>query len=370
MEDFDVDRLRRTRRIPVATQVACRAPGDEMSPTPRAGEVVVFGAHFDRGFGLPVSAFFRSFLDFFGLQPHHLPANAILVLSSFATCCEAYLGVWPSVDLWSRLFFLKPQMADAAMSACGAASIYNRPGSSFPKVPTVESAKKWQTSFFYVKNVDPAVDFINLPAFTNSAPTAKLHWGYDPKKSKAEVNSIVARLHHLVQSEHLAASDLLITFVSRRVLPLQLRAHKIGHMSGRLDPTRTSAVELEPADVARRVNLISNAKLPEKWRWGMKPFDRANRPPVVSGPALRCFRTSCFPSFILLTFIFLSGSGCRCFLARTRRMDWSRTGSFRLIARSRLPAATSKPERTPRLPRERRRRPQPMLMVSPCPPVL
>ena len=109
----------------------------------------------------------------------------------------------------------------------------------------------------------------------------------------------MARLQHLVQSEHLVASDLLITFVSRRVLPLQLRAHKIGHMSGRLDPTRTSAVELEPADVARRVNLISNAKLPEKWRWGMKPFDRANRPPVVSGSPSRFFRASSFLSLLL-----------------------------------------------------------------------
>ena len=38
----------------------------------KPGERVVFLAHFDRGFGLPVSKFFRDFLDFYRLQPHHL----------------------------------------------------------------------------------------------------------------------------------------------------------------------------------------------------------------------------------------------------------------------------------------------------------
>ena len=35
-----------------------------------AGERVVFLAHFQRGFGLPISEFFSQFLVRFGLQPH------------------------------------------------------------------------------------------------------------------------------------------------------------------------------------------------------------------------------------------------------------------------------------------------------------
>jgi hypothetical protein len=54
-------------------------------PAPKPGERVVFIAHFERGFGLPASDFFRDFLDTYDLQPHHIPANAVMILSAFAT---------------------------------------------------------------------------------------------------------------------------------------------------------------------------------------------------------------------------------------------------------------------------------------------
>jgi hypothetical protein len=91
--------LQQMRRIPPVAQVECRALGDELAPAPLQGEFVIFAAHFSHGFGLPVSPFFRSFLDFFMLQPHHLGVNAVLVLSCFVSFCEGYTGLWPSVDL-------------------------------------------------------------------------------------------------------------------------------------------------------------------------------------------------------------------------------------------------------------------------------
>lgn len=39
-------------------------------------------------------------------------------------------------------------------------------------MPLEDSAKKWQKSFFYVRNVKPVVDFINLPPFVNELPHA------------------------------------------------------------------------------------------------------------------------------------------------------------------------------------------------------
>jgi len=161
----EIGRLQRTRQIPAAAQVACRAPEGELAPAPREGEHVVFSTHFAHGFGLPVSPFLRRFFTYFGLQPHHLGANAILLLSCFVTFCEAYLGIWPFVDLWAKLFYLRPQVSGSTMSAFGAASIYLRPAGGFPKILTVDSAKKWQKTFFYVKNVNPAEDKLNLPYF-------------------------------------------------------------------------------------------------------------------------------------------------------------------------------------------------------------
>lgn len=87
------------RRLPPAGEVEARTPGNEVVPEPREGEVVVFLVHFACGFGLPASHFFRRFLGFYGLQPHHLGANSILQLAAFIAFCEGYVGLQPYVDL-------------------------------------------------------------------------------------------------------------------------------------------------------------------------------------------------------------------------------------------------------------------------------
>ena len=97
----------RTRRIPEG--VECRRPGDELEPTPQPGEHVVFIAHFERGFSLPASPFFRAFLNKFHLHPHHLPANAMTQLSTLAAFSEGYLGLWPTIELWAKYFQLRKQ---------------------------------------------------------------------------------------------------------------------------------------------------------------------------------------------------------------------------------------------------------------------
>ena len=66
--------------------------------------IMSFFAHFERGFGLPVSDFMHNFLNKFRLQPHHLPANAITTLSAYVSFSEGYLGLWPSINLWSKYF--------------------------------------------------------------------------------------------------------------------------------------------------------------------------------------------------------------------------------------------------------------------------
>ena len=51
------------------TDVGVRLPRNEQRPRPEEQERVVFLTHFERGFGLPASTFFRVFLELFGLQP-------------------------------------------------------------------------------------------------------------------------------------------------------------------------------------------------------------------------------------------------------------------------------------------------------------
>jgi hypothetical protein len=60
--------------------------------------VVVFYDHFPWGFALPASSFMRRFLDHFHLQPHHIGANAMMMLAAFATLCKAYRASGPMLS--------------------------------------------------------------------------------------------------------------------------------------------------------------------------------------------------------------------------------------------------------------------------------
>ncbi|KAK1630955.1 hypothetical protein QYE76_005270 [Lolium multiflorum] len=246
MREDDIARLVRLRRIP--PEVITSVPGEEIEPRPEPGERVVFGAHFDRELGLPASHFFRRFLDFFGLQPHHLPANACILLSCYVAFMEGYAVLWPNVEFWSRLFYIKAQTIEGHLRTCGAASIYSRTGTPFPRIPTVDSVKNWQMSFFYVRNDNPAFDRLNLPEYNPAPPVGRINWGHNARTTDPDA---------------------------------EMRVHKIGHMSGRLDPTRTSKLELTKAQVARRVNNVTKANMPENWDWGLPPFDRASPPELL-----------------------------------------------------------------------------------------
>ncbi|KAK1565880.1 hypothetical protein QYE76_018168 [Lolium multiflorum] len=251
MREDDIERLVRLRRIP--RSVITRAPGVELEPTPEPDERVVFGAHLDRGLGLPASAFFRRFLDHFGLQPHHLPANACVLLSCFVapTTAAAACGALDSHPAWH----------------------------AFLKIPTAHSVKNWQMSFFYVRNEGQLVDRINLPEFNPAPPVGRINWSHNARSTdqNAEVNLLWDFLA-TAATGGLTAEDLLCTIAERRVLPLQMRTHKIGHMSGRFDPNRTSKVLLNKAQVASRVNHITKANLSEDWSYGLAPCDRDHPP--------------------------------------------------------------------------------------------
>jgi hypothetical protein len=123
--------------------VGCRPAGGELVPAPQLREAVVFYEHFRRGFALPASNFLRQFLDHFHLQPHHIGANAMMTFATFTTLCEAYLGIWPSVELFRRLIYFKTQMVGSILVTCGAASFYARKTAGFSGLKGKVSCKKW-----------------------------------------------------------------------------------------------------------------------------------------------------------------------------------------------------------------------------------
>ena len=127
-----IDFLHATRRFPHADNMGVHLPPEwEISPRLEPYEYIVFRAHFLRDFGLPAIGFFRSFLDFYRMQPHHLTHNTMVLIAAIVTFCEGYLGVLPTIELWGRFFYLKLGTAAKDEPAqCGACIVVRRSGAS------------------------------------------------------------------------------------------------------------------------------------------------------------------------------------------------------------------------------------------------
>jgi hypothetical protein len=253
--------------------------------------------HFEWGFGLPVSDFFRDFLDTYDLQPHHIPANAVMILSAFAAFYEGFTGIEPFCQGWAKYFQLRKQVIqepprskddppetaqekkDRPMTLCGVATIMSRKGSDFPKVELLESCKKWQKSFFYVRNTT-GIDLLNLSPFVDAPPLAMKNWTYNPKSSVTATNAL-DRVKVDLRDAGLTPQDLVACFISRRISPLQRRSHNICQMSGPMDPTRHSTHELTSANILRRVKDICKSSQ-ATFAWGLEPYSRDRPAPTVN----------------------------------------------------------------------------------------
>ncbi|KAK1632519.1 hypothetical protein QYE76_006834 [Lolium multiflorum] len=279
--EYEIDWLYRSRRIPEG--VTCRIPGDEIEPEPQPGEHVVFLAHFERGFGLPASPFFREFLNFYELQPHHLPGNAIFYLSCYATFMEAYIGIRPTRETFARFFALRINSVQGKEIPkpkppveCGSCIVGSRQGSTFFKFTGLESCRAWQGTFFYVKNNDRA-NLIDLPPF-QVGPPSRANWSYNPKTDHAETNRVVRFMASLKKETNICSDDIIRTFISRRVLPLKRRVHRMSEMYGPGDPTKITGRPLSKKDVVRKAKQICQTAMPFEWEWGLLPLSTTNPP--------------------------------------------------------------------------------------------
>jgi hypothetical protein len=82
-------------------------PTDPASPAPVRGYVMACVAFYERGFGVPLHQFFRSLLQSYVLDLHHLTPSGILHMVAFVTLCEAYIGIEPHLNLWSYFFWAR-----------------------------------------------------------------------------------------------------------------------------------------------------------------------------------------------------------------------------------------------------------------------
>jgi hypothetical protein len=245
---------------------------------------VVFYDHFPGGFVLPASSFLRQFLDHFHLQLHHIGANAMMTLAAFAALCEAYLGIWPSVELFCRLIYFKTQTAETILVVCGTTSFYACKTADFPGIKGKESCNKWQRSF-YVKNLKEGVDHINLPPFEANGPERD-SWSVPLPCPTPDVEKILQQISSLQKEGGLRLPDLLVAFLVARVSPLQCRSHKMCFLGSARDPTRHSSRTLSSMEVAQKANRIADVKLQASWKWGLEPYNWDNPIAEVRLPGL------------------------------------------------------------------------------------
>jgi hypothetical protein len=169
------------------------------------------------------------------------------------------------------------------MTQCGAATIMPRKGSNFPKIELLESCKKWQITFFYVKNTTDE-DLISLSEYVDIPPTEMKNWTYNPRSLVETVNDL-HRVMGELRNAGLTPEDIIACFISRRVSPLQWRTHKICQMSRAMDPTQHSTHELSPADILRLVKDICKTTQ-TVFAWGLEPFSQERPAPPVNHLAL------------------------------------------------------------------------------------
>jgi hypothetical protein len=285
VKEKQIELLHQGRVLLPADLVGCRPAGSERVPSPEPGETVVFYDHFPWGFALPASSFLCQFLDHFHLQPHHIGANAMMTLAAFAALCEAYLGIWPNVELFRRLIYFKTQTAETVPVVCGIASFYARKTADFPGIKGKESCKKWQRSFFYVKNLKEGADHINLPPFEANGPEQD-SWSAPLPRPTPDVEKILQRISALQKEGSLRPPDLLLAFLVARVSHIQHRSHKMCFLGSARDPTCHSSRTLSATEVAQKANRVADVKLQASWKWGLKPYDRDNPIAQVRLPGL------------------------------------------------------------------------------------
>ena len=118
--------------------------------------------------------------------------------------CEGYIGILPNLELWGAFFYGKlGTSAKETAAECGGfvAMLRSAKRNAFPVIKMAQSVKMWQQSYFYVENVDPAADFLNLPAFEAGPPTgACVSSKYNPRLVSADAAAAIGRLRVLQES--------------------------------------------------------------------------------------------------------------------------------------------------------------------------
>jgi hypothetical protein len=133
------------------SQVSWRPTAGEEFSTEGTGETVVFLAHIERGFGVPMGDFLRGLLHFYRIELVHLALNSITIITTFVHLCEAYLGIMPHFHLWRHFFKLKKTGKGAVVGSVGFMLCWNMK-SEYIDLTLPDNTTGWKQGWFYLDN--------------------------------------------------------------------------------------------------------------------------------------------------------------------------------------------------------------------------
>nr|AAV32122.1 putative heavy chain myosin [Oryza sativa Japonica Group] len=181
----------------------------------------------------PPSEFLLLVLNFYGLSLLHLNPNSIAFLSIFSCLCEAYIGVEPFVDLF-RFYYELRWMEPKKVSGCVGFRLQDGLKSRFIPFQCPSSRSKWRARWFYlqIENSDPVF------VVPEEQPDKISEWTAKPALTPS-FQSFIDIIDDL-RIRGLSGYEVATDFISRRIQPLQARAHPAFDYSGPEDTTWVS----------------------------------------------------------------------------------------------------------------------------------
>jgi hypothetical protein len=115
---------------------------------------VVFIAHIEHGFGVPMGDFLRGLLLFYRIEFVHLAPNSITIITTCIHLCEAFLGITLHFHLWLHFFELKKTGKGVVVSSVSFMLLRNMK-SEYIDLAIPHNTTGWKQGWFYLDNPAP-----------------------------------------------------------------------------------------------------------------------------------------------------------------------------------------------------------------------
>jgi hypothetical protein len=186
----------------------------------RPGDFVFFTAYALVGLVPPLSSFFLTLLEYYGLQLQHLSPNSIALVAIFVHLYEMYVGKRPSVRLF-RCFFVLKVVSTRSLLIGGHYFQRRTPGHARYITPVSPGRwERWREDWALVQ-----ADVHEWLALPIGGPTLdRTEWGKD-LGLEPDVDPVLDRIQYLAKNG-LTSLMVLHNFLSKCLSPLQDRSHR------------------------------------------------------------------------------------------------------------------------------------------------